>query len=411
MYRFFRRIHLWLSAPFGLVIFIICMSGALLVFEDELTRLGNPSPYRAPSNGQEALPLDSLKIVVEGKISEGVLVDRISVPKNPNEAYRVYLTQPRRASLLVNQYTGEINGQYQRPSFFSQTLRLHRWLLGSRPAGGGIFWGKTIVGVCTILFLLTLVTGVVLWWPRTWKACRRSLRVRVKKGWHCFWRDLHIAGGMWALLILITCGLTGLTWSFSGYRKVVYQLLGANRATPQNSSVGNGFAQGGGQGLGQGKGLGKGMGRGLGRGLHQNGEHNHDTSDCANGTADSNTQIASKGSSSLPWQRALELVSAKRPKAGSYLISEGQVIAYKGTWGNQRGTDRFEFDPRNGRLTGATLYEQSSSSSKISGWIYTLHVGSWGGLFSKTITFLAALLGASLPLTGYYLWFKRKGWL
>ena len=44
----------------------------------------------------------------------------------------------------------------------------------------------------------------------------------------------------------------------------------------------------------------------------------------------------------------------------------------------------------------------------LGGWIYSIHVGSWGGYLTRILAFLAALLGASLPLTGYYLWIKRK---
>ena len=32
-----KKLHLWLSVPFGLVIFITCFSGAMLVFEKEIT--------------------------------------------------------------------------------------------------------------------------------------------------------------------------------------------------------------------------------------------------------------------------------------------------------------------------------------------------------------------------------------
>ena len=41
-------------------------------------------------------------------------------------------------------------------------------------------------------------------------------------------------------------------------------------------------------------------------------------------------------------------------------------------------------------------------------FLYTLHTGSWGGTATKALYFLAALIGAALPLTGYYLWWKRR---
>ena len=58
--RVFRKIHLWLSVPFGIVISLVCFSGAMLVFEKELTRMANPDMYRVESGGRQPLPMDVL---------------------------------------------------------------------------------------------------------------------------------------------------------------------------------------------------------------------------------------------------------------------------------------------------------------------------------------------------------------
>ena len=60
-----------------------------------------------------------------------------------------------------------------------------------------------------------------------------------------------------------------------------------------------------------------------------------------------------------------------------------------------------------GEFTETSLYQHQDKSGKIRGWIYSVHVGNWGGMFTRILTFIAALLGAALPLTGYYLWIKR----
>ena len=39
MRKIFRNIHLWLSVPFGILITLICFSGAALVFEKEVMEL------------------------------------------------------------------------------------------------------------------------------------------------------------------------------------------------------------------------------------------------------------------------------------------------------------------------------------------------------------------------------------
>jgi uncharacterized iron-regulated membrane protein len=44
----------------------------------------------------------------------------------------------------------------------------------------------------------------------------------------------------------------------------------------------------------------------------------------------------------------------------------------------------------------------------VQAWVYQLHTGKWGGLFSKFLYFIACLVGATLPWTGYYFWLKKK---
>ena len=37
-----------------------------------------------------------------------------------------------------------------------------------------------------------------------------------------------------------------------------------------------------------------------------------------------------------------------------------------------------------------------------------LHTGTWGGWFSRVLYAIAALIGGFLPISGYYLWWKRR---
>ena len=39
MKKLFSKFHLWVSVPFGLIITITCFTGALLMFEEEVTAL------------------------------------------------------------------------------------------------------------------------------------------------------------------------------------------------------------------------------------------------------------------------------------------------------------------------------------------------------------------------------------
>ena len=62
MKKLFRDIHLWLSLPLGILISIICLSGAALVFEQDITQALQRPIYRVtpPQEGAEALSPEAL---------------------------------------------------------------------------------------------------------------------------------------------------------------------------------------------------------------------------------------------------------------------------------------------------------------------------------------------------------------
>lgn len=230
MKKIFRKIHLWLSVPFGIVMTLTCFSGAMLVFETEISGMVQTSLFRVnpPSVDACPLPLGQLVASVKATLPEGVEVTGFTVPSYSHEAYRASLSQPARASVCVDPYTGEVKGRVERLPFFRTMFSLHRWLLGSRPEDGGIFLGKLLVGISTLLFVFVLLTGVVIWWPRTVQLLKVRLKIPLRTGWLRFWHGLHVSGGAYALLLLLAMALTGLTWSFDWYRTDFYKLFGAD---------------------------------------------------------------------------------------------------------------------------------------------------------------------------------------
>lgn len=227
MKKIFRQIHLWLSVPFGLIITLICFSGAMLVFENEVNELSRPALYYVETVKEEPIPIDKLLEKVAATLPDSVSVTGVSISSDPGRTYQVNLSKPRRASLYVDQYTGEVKGKSERSSFFTFMFRMHRWLLDSmKPGNEGIFWGKMIVGVSTLSLVFVLISGIVIWWPRTRKSLKNSLKITATKGWKRFWYDLHVAGGMYALIFLLAMALTGLTWSFPWYRTAFYKVFG-----------------------------------------------------------------------------------------------------------------------------------------------------------------------------------------
>lgn len=377
MRKIFRNIHLWLSVPFGILITLICFSGAALVFEKEVMELCHRELYFVKKVEAAPLPMEQLMTKVAATLPDSVSVTGVNISSDPERAYQVTLSKPRRASMYVDQYTGEITGKYERAPFFNFMFRMHRWLLDSMKQDGGIFWGKMIVGTSTLMFVFVLISGVVVWWPRTRKALKNSLKIVANKGWRRFWYDLHVAGGMYALVFLLAMALTGLTWSFQWYRTGFYKTFGVEvqPSMGHGNAAANSTAKGG-------KRDGKPEGR-EGRGAHRYSPYTN-------------------------WQQVYEQLAEANPDYKQISVSDGSASVAVPRFGNQRGTDRYKFNPRNGEITETTLYKDLDNSGKIRGWIYSVHVGSWGGMLTRILTFVAALIGASLPLTGYYLWIRKK---
>ncbi|MBQ6938562.1 MAG: PepSY domain-containing protein, partial [Muribaculaceae bacterium] len=236
MKKLFRQLHLWLSIPLGLVITVICFSGAMLVFEKEITECVQHDIYFVEEVKNSPLPIDSLISNVAPTLNEGVSITGITVSSDPERCYKVNLSKPRRAAIYVDQYTGEVKGSSSRLPFFNTMFRLHRFLLDKRDANGGVFWGKQIVGISTLLFVVILITGIILWWPKSKKAWKNLVTIRLRSGWKRFLYDLHVVGGMYAIVFLLAMALTGLTWSYPWYRNAFYSLFGVEQSVQKNNT-------------------------------------------------------------------------------------------------------------------------------------------------------------------------------
>lgn len=88
------------------------------------------------------LPMEQLMTKVAATLPDSVSVTGVNISSDPERAYQVTLSKPRRASMYVDQYTGEITGKYERAPFFNFMFRMHRWLLDSMKQDGGHLLGE-----------------------------------------------------------------------------------------------------------------------------------------------------------------------------------------------------------------------------------------------------------------------------
>lgn len=383
MRKIFAKIHLWLSLPLGIVLTVVCLSGAVLVFEGEITRALHPELYRvaAPADARPLRP-SQLADRIGGQMPDSLHLVSLQLSARSDEPCMAAFRETGRKQLSVDPYTGNVNGWTESPAFFGTVRKLHRWLLDPPPSKGEKSVGKAIVGVSTLALVLILVSGLILWIPRSRKALRNRLKVSYSDG-RRFWHDCHVSLGFYATLLLLVMALTGLTWSFGWYRTAAYVLFGG---TPQTAVAEDAPARKTDSGNRQSRE--RSGGRNAGR------EHG--------GTQ---TETEARPFDYAVWDAVLGELTAHCTAYKTIVLT--QTEAQVARQSAMRRIDRATFDPRSGRLAEIARYEDTPRQQRLRGWFYAFHTGTWGGIWTKILYFLAALVGASLPLTGYWLWWRR----
>lgn len=356
-----RKIHLYLAIPIGLIISTLCLTGAAMVFDEEIYRIFHPSYFsvKATEENPNLLSFEELAPLVTAQLPKDKKLRQIVVSNSSTESYRVGI-EGSRATYYVNQYTGQVLGhrdRFAKGSFYRTMFYTHRWLMDNFKRGE-FSWGRTITGVSTLLLVFILITGIFIWLPPTMRKFYKSIRINLHRGWRRFWYDLHVAGGVYVSIVLLVLALTGLMWSFQWYRQGVYAIF----------NVKNDFTH-----------------------SRRGGEKKE-----APKTVYTN------------WERAFDQVKEQYPDYHALGVSNGTVTISWNKFGNSRAFDQVKFNPLNGDLGEYIPYNKQSEARQFMGVMYSIHTGSWGGFWSKLLTFIVALLGGTLPLTGYYLWIKKK---
>lgn len=111
MRKIFHDIHLWLSVPFGIIIALICFSGAMLVFEQEITQKIQKEIYFVEAQDRQPLPADSLMLCATRQLPDSVSITGLTIYPEPDRAWQLSLSKPKKAAAYINPYTGELTAR------------------------------------------------------------------------------------------------------------------------------------------------------------------------------------------------------------------------------------------------------------------------------------------------------------
>ncbi|MFB2983435.1 PepSY-associated TM helix domain-containing protein [Microseira sp. BLCC-F43] len=212
-------LHRYAGVMTGILLVIICLTGSVLVFSEEIERLLNPKLFYVTPQSQQI----SVQRVVDTaqKAYPELKPQRVLVPQKPNETYTVLMTSPqeRFTDVFINPYNGKILGS--RPweqTLYGILLDLHVKLFAGDT-------GKTVVGIYGLSLLFLSITGIILW--PGWRKVATGFQIRWKSPTILVHYDIHKVGGILSVVFLSLITFTGVAMIFSTqFESAVYSMVG-----------------------------------------------------------------------------------------------------------------------------------------------------------------------------------------
>ncbi len=358
-------IHLWLGLMSGLVVLFLGISGCILAFQREIETLTKSYQYVQPQSGA-MLPPSRIQAIASqalpGKLAHSVAYGA----RGKAAVITFYHDKPEYYYLAyIDPYNGMVLKVINMDDdFFRIVVNGHFYLWLPHEIG------QPIVASATLIFLVMMITGIILWWPKN-KAARKQ-RFSIK--WNAKWRrlnyDLHNVFGFYMSWIAIFIAITGLVWGFQWFSKSVYWATSGGKQATQYYEPAS-----------------------------------KDKQTAASLQSPATDLVWQKMNAEYPNAQVIEV---HYPETDSSVIAAGANPDAGTYWQNDnRYYDQYTLKEipvthMYGRLKDARI------ADKIARMNYDIHVGAVLGLPGKIMAFFASLLAASLPVTGFCIWWGRK---
>lgn len=364
--KIIRKIHLWLGLTTGIIVLWLGFTGCILVFQKEIESITWKSFAKVEKQNKEMLPPSVMKEIALAALPDKHLHGVAYGKANDAVQAIFYATEPEHYFIVfINPYSGEVlkvKNMYR--DFFRIVIDGHYYL-----------WlpphiGQPIVSTATLIFVVMMITGIILWWPRNKAARKQRFRIKFGVRWRRMNYDLHQVLGFYMSWVAIFIALTGLVFGFQWFARAVYWTTsGGKSLVPYHETV------------------------------------TPKPPMASHADTPATDRIWHRMRAEYPHAEMIEvhfpendstaLEAAINPDRGTYWKTD-----YR--WFNQHTLEEVPVTHLYGLLS------QASVADKLARMNYDIHVGAIGGLPTKILAFFASMIAASLPVTGFLIWRGRK---
>lgn len=368
------KIHLWLGLTSGLIVLLLSVTGCIYAFSQEITGYLRKDVIYVPEVKETRLPVSTIWNKTYAAVGDTIQLGDVHVYKDPRKSveFHCYKQSDDKDAIwyfdtidyyyhiYVDPYTGEILGIYdEEKDFFNIVKMLHWSLLFTTEIG------QQIVGWGTFIFVVMLITGIILWWPKNKAARKQRFRFQWKDStkWRRKNYDIHNIFGFYISFIAIIIAFTGMVWAFTWFKAVVY-VAGAQSITPPEEVV--------------------------------------------------KESEAVKGDTDIALDKAYEYTKAHYKDADAMSLGKPEkpteainvyVQQYPGVYYVYH---QLQFDQYTGKLLHEKKHSERNFGEKLIIANYDIHVGAILGIPGKIIAFIASFICGMLPVTGFIIWWGRR---
>ncbi|MDQ8030620.1 MAG: PepSY-associated TM helix domain-containing protein [Bordetella sp.] len=364
--RVWLACHRWLALGLGGILILSGLTGALLVVARPLDRALHPALFVAEGDpAARPQAWETLRRTLAAEFGPRASFT-FGPPRAAGETLQVRVRAGQwRGTLYLDPASGREQGRRgEQEGLVAIVHTLHSALMLGQT-------GKAILAVTALAYLVLMISGLVVWWPRKWPP---SLRIAFDKGMLRALFDLHRNGGAVLALLLAVSIATGayLAWRpignwitlAAGEQRVLAPRLPAAPellATPEPSA-----ATGGGP---------------------------------ASASLDA---MAAAALAAFPEARIgfiLYTPTLDRPMAIRLRVPDDP---------HPNGRSTVWLDPRDGRVLAAQRWDALDAGTRINSVVYPLHTGELFGAPGEAIVALAGLALGGVGISGIWLWWRRR---